>query len=88
LKPDYIAKLKGDGSFSFKNLPPGVFNLFALKDGDGSKNYSNKEELFAFHPKTVSTNNNNSPISLFAFTESKPVAKAPVAATAVRKTKI
>ncbi len=87
LKPDYIARLKGDGSFSFRNLPAGEFNLFALKDGDGSKNYNNKEELFAFSNKTITINNNTAAVSLFAYTELKPTVKAPVVANTEKKLK-
>lgn len=36
-KPDYVSKLSGDGSFTFKNLAAGNFKIYALKDGDGSK---------------------------------------------------
>ncbi|HSN61141.1 MAG TPA: Ig-like domain-containing protein, partial [Ferruginibacter sp.] len=35
LKPDYMARLKGDGSFIFNNLRAVNFKVYALKDGDG-----------------------------------------------------
>lgn len=87
LKPDYIARLKGDGSFAFRNLPAGQFNLFALKDGDGSKNYNNKEEVFAFNNQSININSNNAAVSLFAFSEIKPTVKAPLIANTEKKLK-
>ncbi len=43
-KPDYIARLSGDGSFTFVNLPAASFNLYALKDVDGGKTYNSKKK--------------------------------------------
>ena len=34
-RPRYITKLDGKGNFIFKNLPPGTFYLYALKDEGG-----------------------------------------------------
>ena len=65
-KPDYIARLSGDGSFSFVNLPAGNFNIYALKDGDGGKTYNSKKELFAFADEVVTVSANTDPVNLFA----------------------
>ena len=65
-KPDYIARLNGKGEFTFNNLPPGNFKVYALKDGDGSKNYNSKVEQFAFtEPVIVSAN--TLPVTLYAY---------------------
>ncbi len=72
LKPDYIARLKGDGSFTFTNLPEGNFRLYALKDADGSKNYSVKTELFAFLNTAIPTTGTNTDTVLYAYAEEKP----------------
>jgi Bacterial Ig-like domain len=69
-KPNYTSKVKGDGSFEFKNLPSINFNIYGLKDGDGSKTYNTETELFAFKNETVSAAKNET-IELFAYTAKK-----------------
>ncbi|HMI79130.1 MAG TPA: Ig-like domain-containing protein [Ferruginibacter sp.] len=66
IKPDYIARLKGDGTFSFVNLPPGSFKIYALKDGDGGRTYNSKKELFAFSDTTVIISAVTAPVLLYA----------------------
>ena len=65
-KPDYITKLNGDGIFSFINLPPGNFNIYALKDGDGGKTYNSKKELFAFADSAITVSEKTDPVVLYA----------------------
>jgi uncharacterized protein (DUF2141 family) len=65
-KPDYIAKLAGDGSFTFINLPVGRFSIYALKDGDGGKNYNSKKEVFAFADDDVTVSEKTDPVILYA----------------------
>ncbi len=72
IKPDYMARLNGDGSFRFKNLAQGQFNVYALKDGDGGKTYNSKTELFAFLDSTVQVSLQSSPVTLHAYAEEKP----------------
>ncbi len=69
-KPRYIAKLKADGSFTFKSLPEGKFALYALPN-DYSKKYDDSTKLFAFADSTISINKNSSPVTLYAFQEAK-----------------
>jgi hypothetical protein len=71
-KPNYIAKVKGDGSFEFKNLPATNFRIYALKDGDGGKTYNSGAEIFAFADEDVSAANNEN-ITLYAYAEKKEV---------------
>ena len=71
-KPNYIAKVKGDGSFKFKNLPATNFKIYALKDGDGGKTYNSTEEMFAFANEDVSAANNEN-VTLYAYAEKKEV---------------
>lgn len=71
-KPDYITRLKGDGSYTFNNLPDANFNVYALKDGDGNKWYNAKTEIFAFNNEPVNTGKTNTAPTLFAFAEKKP----------------
>jgi hypothetical protein len=72
LKPDYLAKLKGDGSFAFYHLPAGSFKLYALKDGDGNKYYNSKTELFAFMDSIISISEQTPDVTLYAYEEEKP----------------
>ncbi len=69
-KPNYIAKVNGDGSFIFRNLPGASFKIYALKDGDGGKTYNAKSELFAFADEEVSSEDSK-PITLFAYAAEK-----------------
>ncbi len=75
-RPDYIARLKGDGSFLFKNLPKDNFNIYALKDGDGGKTYNAKTELFAFADKPITISDVNEPVTLYAYAEEKEKPRA------------
>lgn len=70
-KPDYITRVKGDGSFIFKNLPAAGFNVYALKDGDGGKTYNSKIELFAFADSAINTSAAIKPVTLYAYAEEK-----------------
>ena len=65
-KPDYISKLDGKGNFTFINLPPGKFKVYALKDGDGGKTYNSKKEMFAFADAEVTITENTNPVLLYA----------------------
>lgn len=81
-KPDYIARLKGDGSFEFVNLPAGNFNIYALKDGDGGFSYNSKKELFAFIDSTIIVAEKTETVTLYASAlekESKTPATKPTA---------
>jgi hypothetical protein len=75
-KPDYTARLKGDGSFQFNYLPADQFSIYALKDGDGNKYYNAKSEIFAFNNVTVNINSNNPSISLYAYAEKAETSKS------------
>jgi hypothetical protein len=81
-KPTYIAFVKGDGSFTFNNLPPGKFNIYALKDGDGGKTYNSKTEPFAFMDQPVFVSDSTTPVTLYAYTEEK--ATKPVTVTTTK----
>ncbi len=70
-KPDYIAKLKGDGTFRFKNLSAGKYKIYALKDGDGGKTYNSKAELFAFADHDIVVGASNEPVTIYASAEEK-----------------
>jgi hypothetical protein len=46
--PDYITRVDPKGYFRINNVKTGSYRLYALKDGDNSKNYNFPEEEFAF----------------------------------------
>jgi len=84
-KPDYVARLRGDGSFTFVNLPAGSFNIYALKDGDGGKTYNSKKEIFAFADAAVTISENNNPVMLYASALEKENANARITKTVLNK---
>jgi hypothetical protein len=83
--PDYMARLNGQGQFSFSHLPNRPFQLFALKDGDGNKRYSNSSELFAFADTSLQPATNPQPVSLLAYAETKAPPPPPTSTPASTK---
>lgn len=79
-KPKYIARLDGEGNFSFQNLSAGEYKVYALKDVDGSRTYNSKLEMFAFANSSVKVSNNTSAVSLYAYPEEKEKPKIAVSA--------
>src|SRR4030095_4697122 len=77
-KPRYVTKLDGHGHFRFKNLPPGTFYLYALKDEGGGFRYMSKAQLFAFADSAVVIGDSTKPVTLYAFAseEKQPAASA------------
>ncbi len=73
IKPKYISRLDGDGSFTFEHLPPATYTIFALKDGDNSRTYNSKSEIFGFIDSPIILNKNISGIQIFASAMEKPV---------------
>jgi len=69
-KPRYISKLDGKGNFRFQYLPAGTFYLYALKDDNGTRRYSDKS-LFAFADSAIVLKPNTTPVTLYAFIENK-----------------
>ena len=68
-RPDYMAKCNGQGRFTFTNLAPGTYKLYALKDGDGSKTYNSKTETFAFADSAVIISPVVIPVTVYAYAE-------------------
>jgi hypothetical protein len=67
-RPRYVTKLNRDGNFTFRNLPPGTFALYAFKDEGGQRKYMNKSQLFAF-ADTLANTQGNKFFTLYAYTE-------------------
>lgn len=84
-RPRYYTRLNKDGNFVFRNLRPGKYNIFGLKDVDGGKKYDQTTELIAFLDSSIEIGIDTS-VTLYAFqalskdsTAIKPTkAKAPV----------
>lgn len=74
-KPRYYTRLNGDGSFLFRNIKPGQYHLFAIKDADGGKKYDQSSELIAFLDAPVNIGLDTSTL-LYAFEEAREI-KAP-----------
>lgn len=74
-KPRYVARTNKDGSFTFRNLPPGSFALYALKDEGGQRRYLSKTQLFAFADTLVTPKVSPQPVTLYAYTEKEDTSK-------------
>ena len=81
VKPRYFARLNGDGSFLFRNLKPGTYNLFAIKDQNGDRKYDQPSELIAFMNKSVTIGSDTTAI-LYAFEALRLDTSAPKKPTA------
>lgn len=68
-KPRYFTRLDSTGNFMFKNIAPGRYNLFALKDVGGQKMYMRKSDMFAFYGSTLNVADSNIHPVLYAFIE-------------------
>ncbi|UYQ92959.1 Ig-like domain-containing protein [Chitinophaga horti] len=72
-KPLYYARSRGDGSFRFKNLAPGRYKVFALKEEDRDLQYTQHSEYIAFVDSAVYLSANISGINLPLFREKDTV---------------
>ncbi len=75
-RPDYFARLDGQGNFRFQNLPKDTFAIYALGDAGIMRRYNDTTKAFAFADAPVVPGVSTG-ITLFAYANKKPV--APVA---------
>lgn len=68
-KPLYLAKTKGDGTYRFKNLKPGTYRIFALKEEDRDFQYTNKKEMIAFSDELIELKENMANVNMALFSE-------------------
>jgi hypothetical protein len=87
-RPYYVARLDGKGNFTFRNLPPGDFKIYALKDDDGSMTYDAKTEGFAFIDDTVHVSDSSKTVTLYAYAEEEKKAAPTETTTTNKKTKV
>ncbi|MET0463672.1 MAG: Ig-like domain-containing protein [Chitinophagaceae bacterium] len=83
-KPRYITRVDNTGSFRFRNLPPGVFYLYAIKS-EGTYTYTNPETLFAFADSSIIMGRHETPVTLYAYSLPKTQSAAPATGNAKPK---
>jgi len=74
-RPDYYTKINGNGYFNFRFLPKDTFDIYALKDENGTKKYISPKQLFAFTDKPVIAGEADS-IMLYAYAAEKDAPKS------------
>ncbi|MBC7826137.1 MAG: Ig-like domain-containing protein [Chitinophagaceae bacterium] len=87
-RPRYITRVDNNGNFLFRNLPPGRFAIYGIKDDGGQKRYLSRTQIFAFADTPVVVQPNPTPVTLYAFVArdtSAPAAPAtPIKSTGVK----
>jgi hypothetical protein len=76
-KPRYITRLDSSGNFTFRNLRPGVYALYALEDQSGTHEYTSKFQAFAFADSPVDLRKQEAPLILYAFADTSQAGKKP-----------
>lgn len=66
LRPRYMAKLKGDGSFTFNNIAAGKYRVYVVPN-DFTKRYDDSTKTFAFHDSVITISKTTDPVVLYAF---------------------
>lgn len=84
-KPTYITRVNKDGDFTFGNLAPGEYHVFALKDESGQKMYTSKTQEFAFADSSVQISESSPTVKLFAYQEEKEAPKSTSSAKPVEE---
>lgn len=72
-KPLYLAKTKGNGSYRFKNLKPGTYRMFALKEEDRDFQYTQPAEMIAFLDSVIHLDADMEEVNLSLFDEKDTV---------------
>jgi hypothetical protein len=81
-KPVYFARSRGNGSFWFRNMAPGDYKLFALKEEDRDLQYNQPKELIAFSDSLLHLRDQNlKDITMLMFVEQDSTLKKPEEAT-------
>lgn len=70
-KPMYVARVDAQGNFQFNNLPAGIFYVYALRDEDGNKKYTQGIEQFAFLDSSITVSTKTPAVQLYAFATEK-----------------
>ncbi len=72
-RPRYAARLDNQGRFTFRNLPPQTYAIYAFKDESGARRYTSPQQLFAFADSVVSSVNPPDSLILYAYLEKDTV---------------
>jgi hypothetical protein len=64
-RPRYVTRLDNKGNFLFRNLSPGTFYAYAMKDDSRTYRYSPRQ-LFAFADSPVVVSSNTRSVTLYA----------------------
>lgn len=72
-KPLYLAKTKGNGSYRFKNLKPGTYRMFALKEEDRDFQYTQPTEMIAYLDSVIHLEADMEEVNLALFKEKDTV---------------
>lgn len=70
-RPRYMTTLNNKGNFTFHNLPPGTFYVYALKDDSRTYRYQNAKQLFAFADSPVIVRESTPQVILYAYASIK-----------------
>jgi hypothetical protein len=70
-RPQYVARVDRDGNFHFRNLPTGTFKIYALGNAGFTRQYLNKNQVFAFLDSAIVTGKDNN-LALYAYQETPP----------------
>jgi hypothetical protein len=68
-RPKYMAHLDSLGNFTFTNLRPGTYALYALEDQSGMHEYTSKAQVFAFADSPVNLAVSTAPLLLYAYAD-------------------
>ncbi len=80
-RPRYVTRVDRNGTFTFKNLPPGSFAVYALGEAGLLRRYQSNQ-FFAFANAPVLISDSVAPLTLYAYKETpRPVQSNLPAAT-------
>jgi len=68
-KARYVTRVDTAGFFRFRNIAPGSYKMYGLKDESGQRRFLSKEQLFAFTDSAVSAQSMKNDILMYAFLE-------------------
>jgi Bacterial Ig-like domain len=89
LRPRYITRLDSAGNFTFKNLKPDIYALYALEDQSGMHEYTSKSQVFAYADSPVDLRVSTAPLLLYAYADTSDLKhpKKTAAPVSVKKEK-
>lgn len=83
-RPRYVARVNGNGDFTFRNLPADTFAIYVLGDAGITRRYTSKSQLFAFANQPITTPDTGQ-VTLYAYREEPQLPTNTPAATQPEK---